>query len=126
VHDGAQEPIEQHVAGTQVLDGWVDQCVLQNELAAQARLHGESRRLPRVVGLDSSRRDQRIRAFLEGGTDHELKFARLVATDCQTRKVVAFDVQRGRAELARERRHRFERCRQVNGSHAWKASKLPG
>ena len=90
---GAEQPVEQDVAGRLVVGAVAGHAPLQQGRALQAVLAGGGRGLAHVVGLHRAVGDQRVGALGQRVADQELELAGLVAAGREAGAVVALDVE---------------------------------
>ncbi len=115
---GAEQVIEQHVAGLQVVVGRLVDTVLEQHLAAQPQPAGGRRGLAHVVRLVGADGHDGVGAGFECSGHREFQLAGLVAAGCEPGAVVPLDPDLRPAEVLAQPRQVLERRRQVRERYA--------
>jgi uncharacterized protein (DUF2236 family) len=122
MHAGAEELVENDVAGPLVGLARTRDLGRQHELTPEAELRARRRRLPAVIGLHRPEGDHGVRTFGERGPEKELQLAELVAACPEPVDVVPLEeqvhpqlgaqarsgVERGRPPTQRNSRERVQ------------------
>ena len=94
VQGGAEQAVEQRIAGAAILGGgWCQPAVIDGEMAVEPELGRRRRDLALAVGLHHAARDQRIDARAQRLVQHVVELAQLVAAEAGTGAVLALDPQ---------------------------------
>ena len=113
VQGGAEQAVEQRIAGAAVLGrGRRQPAVIDGEMAVEPELRRRGRDLALAVGLHDAARDQRVDARAQRLVQHVVELAQLVAAEAGAGAVLALDPEARAAEVRGEPRHRLERRRQ--------------
>ncbi len=102
MQDGAEQAVEQRIAGIVVVGRRRrEPAVIDREMAFQAELGRGGRDLALAVGLHDAARHQRVGATVDRLLQHIVELAQLVAAETEARAVVALHPQLGTAEMRR-------------------------